>query len=140
MSERVRRHRTIGPVTLYPLRCAMHGAVNIRTRWGKLCLKPPTYVFGRWWPWYAYLSPNATPWAAKWGMGPGFDKGDRDALRDRRAALRRMHHALDDMVHDALAEAAMAMRKGQVVTVEFRPPHGTFVRHATHPDTPDGAA
>lgn len=50
-------------VALYPIRCAMHGAINISTkRWGYVCIKPPTYSFGAWWPGYFYTSPNATPW------------------------------------------------------------------------------
>lgn len=61
----------VGPVTFYPLRCAMHGAVNISTRrWGYVCFKPPTRVFGKWWPWYFYLSPNATPWGSTLIVGP----------------------------------------------------------------------
>lgn len=56
---------TLGRLTIYPLRCAMHGAVNYRTkRWGYVCFRLPSYSRGSWWPWYFYLSPNATPWAA----------------------------------------------------------------------------
>lgn len=42
-------HVTIGPVTIYG-RNAMHFAVNIRSRWGWICFKPPTRCFGIWWP------------------------------------------------------------------------------------------
>lgn len=62
-------HFTLGPLTWYG-RNAMHWAVNISTRWGYLCLRPPFRCFGRWWPVYAYLSANATPWhhtARGWG-------------------------------------------------------------------------
>lgn len=54
-------HRTFGPVTIYALDTAMHGAVNIATPWGYLCIKPPTFAFGCWWRGYFYLSPDATP-------------------------------------------------------------------------------
>jgi len=54
-------HLTIGRVTLYG-RNAMHFAVNIVICGGYLCFRLPVTCFGRWWPLYAYWSPNATPW------------------------------------------------------------------------------
>jgi len=62
-------HVTVGPVTFYGAN-AMHYAVNIRTPWGWLCARPTTNQSGRR-PWYLYLSPNATPQARVWGVGPG---------------------------------------------------------------------
>lgn len=61
-------HWTIGPLTIYG-RNAMHFAVNIRTRWGWVCFKPPTRCFGVWWPWYFYVSDDATPFNCRvlWG-------------------------------------------------------------------------
>jgi hypothetical protein len=57
---------------------AMHVAINIRTqRWGYICFHPPIKCFGKWWPWYFYLSPNATPWAATFAVGPGLYNTDR---------------------------------------------------------------
>lgn len=57
-------------VHVYPFRCAMHGAINVRTkRWGWVCFKPPTRVFGHWWPWYFYASPDATPSEATFYRG-----------------------------------------------------------------------
>lgn len=62
-------HRTIGPVTMYAFDTAMHGAINIATPWGYLCFAWPR--LGGWERHgaYAYLSPNATPWAATWRLG-----------------------------------------------------------------------
>ena len=74
----------IGPITLYGLRTAMHGAINIKTRWGFLCFKTPTKVFGRWWPAYLYLSPNATPWASTMLFGRGFSRREKRQARYRR--------------------------------------------------------
>lgn len=72
-------------VKMYPLRSAMHGAVNIWTeRWGYVCMKPPTYVYGRWWPWYFYLSPNATPWAATLILGRDSPRYEKRLARIRR--------------------------------------------------------
>jgi len=87
-----------GPITVYPLRLAIHGAVSIRTRrWGYICFKLPTYVFGKWWPWYFYVSPNATPWGATFIAG-------RDSLRSekRLAAVRRIlwGHGYSTDAHD----------------------------------------
>ena len=64
----------IGPITVYGWN-AMHVAVNIKTRWGYVCFHPTWRVFGHWWPWYFYISPNATPWAATFGIGPGYELG-----------------------------------------------------------------
>lgn len=64
-------HVRVGPVVIYGAN-AMHYAINIRTREGYICAHPTT---GRndAWPWYLYVSPNATPQSAWWGIGPGYD-------------------------------------------------------------------
>lgn len=77
-------HFTLGRLTVYGWN-AMHVAVNYRTRrWGWVCFHPPLYWCGQWWPWYFYLSPNATPWAATFARGPEFSTEDR-----RKASIRR---------------------------------------------------
>ncbi len=79
--------RSIGPVTVYPLRSAMHGAWNISTRrWGYACVKLPTFVFGRWWPGYFYLSPNGTPWASTLLLGGEYSQGEKMLAGVRRSA------------------------------------------------------
>lgn len=61
-------HLSMGPVTIYGEN-AMHWAVNIRTnRWGYICFRLPLRCFGRWWPMYFYISPDATPWAATFSI------------------------------------------------------------------------
>lgn len=65
----------IGPAIFYGFN-AMHCAVNIKSRWGWICLKPPTHVFGRWWGWYFYISHDGTPCQdaggnLRFGIGPG---------------------------------------------------------------------
>jgi len=87
---------------IYPLRSAMHGAAQFWTRrWGWVCFKPPTYAFGRWWPAYFYLSPNATPWAATLHIGAGVPKR-------RTAAARRLlwGHNFDTDKHWRAAQLA----------------------------------
>ena len=66
-------HFNLGPITVYGWN-AMHVAVNIRTVWGFICFHPPFRVFGKWWPWYFYISPDATPQSATYGIGPGFNR------------------------------------------------------------------
>ena len=96
--------KRIGRVTFYPFRSAMHGAVNIQTkRWGFVCFKPPTRAFGKWWPWYFYLSPNATPWAATLLLGPRFNGGERHLARVRRAMW---GHGYDCDKHDPQSVAS----------------------------------
>ena len=61
---------------------AMHIAINVRTKkWGYICFHPSVKCFGRWWPWYLYFSPNATPWAASFAIGPGLYNSDRCQAR-----------------------------------------------------------
>jgi hypothetical protein len=64
-------HLSIGGLTVYGEN-AMHWGVNIRTKkWGYICFRLPFRCFGKWWPLYFYLSPNATPWAATYYVGTG---------------------------------------------------------------------
>jgi hypothetical protein len=56
--------------TLYARETAMHGALNVFVpRVGYICVKPPTKSFGVWWPWYFYVSPDATPNRASVKLG-----------------------------------------------------------------------
>ena len=62
---------------------AMHVTFEIWTdRWGYLCFHPPMKCFGRWWPWYFYASRNGTPWAATFGIGPGYEERDNRRMRE----------------------------------------------------------
>lgn len=77
-------HIQLGRFVLYGFN-AMHVAVNFWTgRWGYVCFHPPMRCFGRWWPWYFYISPNATPGAASFAIGPGVDRWDRERSKRRR--------------------------------------------------------
>jgi hypothetical protein len=49
----------------------MHVAISIRTRWGFIYFHPTWHMFGKWWPWYFYISPDGTPTAATFKVGPG---------------------------------------------------------------------
>lgn len=64
---------------------AMHVAINIQTkRWGYVCFHPTIRCFGKWWPWYLYISPNATPWASTFAIGPGVYSEERSKAKERR--------------------------------------------------------
>jgi hypothetical protein len=77
----------LGPVVTYGFN-AMHVAINIRTRrWGYLCFHPTIRCFGVWWPWYFYASPNATPQAATFAIGPWVDYQYRAGAIIRRVRL-----------------------------------------------------
>lgn len=74
-------HLCIGPITIYGAN-AMRWAVNIKTKKGYLCFTLPvpsrirTNRDGyKWLDWYAYLSPNGTPWACTWYIG--WDKNEQ---------------------------------------------------------------
>ncbi len=85
LERKLSGHISIGPVTLYGAN-AMHWAVDIRTRrWGYVCFRLPLPCFGRWWPMYFYLSPNATPWASTFYLGD--ERGEREAAKQRRERL-----------------------------------------------------
>lgn len=101
-------------VILYEFDTAMHGAINISTRWGYLCLAWPSIGLGLQMPlrWYAYLSPNGTPWASTFAVGPGVDGEDRKMAQVRRALWGHGYnsHECDPQVLDA-AIAAAAFRE-----------------------------
>ncbi len=65
-----RGHISWWRITIYGAN-AMHWAINIRMRRNYWCFHPTTRTFGGKWPWYFYVSPNATPWAAVFKLGPG---------------------------------------------------------------------
>jgi len=50
---------------------AMHVAINVNTysRYGYICFHPPMYCYGTIWPWYFYISENATPGEAWFALG-----------------------------------------------------------------------
>jgi hypothetical protein len=56
-------HVSWGPVTIYGAN-AMHWAINVWAFGHYWCFHPTTRTFGGYWPWYFYISKNATPWAA----------------------------------------------------------------------------
>lgn len=56
-------HWSRGPVTVYGAN-AMHWAVNVWMLGHYWCFHPTTHTFGSNWPWYFYISKNATPWGA----------------------------------------------------------------------------
>ena len=59
---------------LYTGETAMHGALNVRLFGKWWCFHPTTRTFGGYWPWYFYVSSDATPCGDAWGFGPGFNK------------------------------------------------------------------
>lgn len=62
-------HFNIGRrITIYGAN-AMHWAINVRIFGTYVCFHPTTRTFGARWPWYFYISPNATPWAATFKRG-----------------------------------------------------------------------
>lgn len=85
LSRYVGGHISIGPVTVFGYN-TMHWAINIRTiRWGIVCFRPSMITpFGDWWRWYFYVSPNGTPWAATFAIGPGLDRSDKFMSHVRR--------------------------------------------------------
>jgi len=61
-------HINIGPITIFGQN-AMHWAINIKSKWGSICFRLPFPCFGRWWPLYFYISPDATPCRATYIIG-----------------------------------------------------------------------
>ena len=77
IEDKLAGHIRLGRMTIYGAN-AMHWAINIATkRWGYICFRLPFPCFGRWWPLYFYVSPNATPWAATFMLG-GDDRSNRE--------------------------------------------------------------
>lgn len=78
----------IGPIIIYGFN-AMHIALNIRTRrWGYICFHPTIRFYNWKFPWYFYISRNATPWLATVAIGPGVCKQDKAKARRRRHLIK----------------------------------------------------
>lgn len=69
--RRCGEHLRLGPVVLFGFN-AMHVALNVRTPWGWVCFHPTMRVFGRWWPWYFYVSQDATPFNCSIKIGHAY--------------------------------------------------------------------
>ena len=78
-------HISIGPVTIYGYN-AMRWAINVKTqKFGSICFRPTTVsLWGDWHRWYFFVSPNGTPWASTYAIGPGIDKDDKFMASIRR--------------------------------------------------------
>ena len=59
---------SLGPITVYGAN-AMHWAINIQFRGKYWCFHPRTRTFGGYWPWYFYVSYDATPQGATFRRG-----------------------------------------------------------------------
>lgn len=94
--KRLSGHLTLGPVTLYGAN-AMDWAVNLRlpALGVTLCAKPPTKRRG----WYVYASPNATPWAAVIGCGPGLGRENGERVAQRLNVIAESPHPSDEAAH-----------------------------------------
>lgn len=91
-------HINIGKrITIYGNN-AMHYAVNIWTkRFGYICFRPTT-GHGKW-RWYFFCSPNATPWAATFAIGPGLKMKDKKLATQRR---RLFGHGFDTELYNEI--------------------------------------
>ena len=78
-------HISIGRLFIYGENAMHWGAVYWTKRWGYICFRLPFRCFGKWWPLYFYVSPNATPWASTFYLGP--NKGAKAAATLRRRAF-----------------------------------------------------
>jgi hypothetical protein len=82
--EHLGGHIRVGPVTIYGFN-AMNGALNWKTkRWGYVCFHPSFRFLGWNKGWYFYLSPNATPWASTFCVGPGVYSSDKRRAKAHR--------------------------------------------------------
>lgn len=64
-------HVSLGPLVIYGFN-AMHVAMNLRTPFGFVCFHPTFRVFGKWWPWYFYISRDGTPNSATVRFGHAY--------------------------------------------------------------------
>lgn len=63
-------HLNIGKrLTVYGNNAMRWGVTFWTKKYGYVCFRLPFRSFGKWWPLYFYLSPNATPWAATFMIG-----------------------------------------------------------------------
>lgn len=75
--------------------------IRIRTeKFGWICVRPP--IMNPWSRCYLYVSPNATPWAATYVVGPGISKDDKEYAPIRRMVLGHNFDAVDRTVYRKL--------------------------------------
>lgn len=83
---------TRGRTTVYSRDTAMHGAVMVSTqRWGLVTFMPACHYAG----WHIYASPNGTPWASTWGIGPGYMHDSPDGRKMARVRRELWDHNYD---------------------------------------------
>jgi hypothetical protein len=92
LKDALQSHVKIGPLTVFGDN-AMHFAAQLRIGRGYLTARPTTYRRGLLRRWYAYYSPDATPQAAWWAIGPGIDREDQDPVRRAAVRMRRQEAA-----------------------------------------------
>lgn len=102
IEDKLDGHINIGKLTVYGAN-AMHWGVTYHTKkWGYICFRLPLRCFGRWWPLYFYLSPNATPWTSTFMLGMKHDRDDWALSRVRRRVFGHNFNVWDDEVYRRL--------------------------------------
>jgi hypothetical protein len=85
LEDHIGGHKSMGKLTIYGYN-AMHFGITYQTKkYGYICFRLPLRCFGRWYPLYFYLSPNATSWAATFMLGKKHDRDDWALARVRKA-------------------------------------------------------
>lgn len=75
--------------------------VRIRTKkFGYVSIRPP--IMNPWSRCYLYVSPNATPWASTYAVGPGLRVDDKGRARVRKLALGHNFDAVDRKIYAKL--------------------------------------
>ena len=91
-------HFDLGNITFFGFN-SMHLTITIKTaRWGYICFQPPCWMNGRYWPWKFYVSPNGTPWASTFAVGPGIDEAEKVMSRIRRYLFGHNTYPGDDYI------------------------------------------
>ena len=85
IESKLKGHWSCRRLTVYGANAMHYGVTFWTRRWGYICFRLPIPCFGRWWPLYFYLSPNATPWAATFYLGDADGVDSRLAIKRRQA-------------------------------------------------------
>lgn len=74
-------------LTVYGFNAMLLAVILWTRKWGWVCFQPPVHFLGWNRRWKFYVSPNATPSAATYAIGPGISKQDKRRARMRAAVL-----------------------------------------------------
>ena len=108
-------HFSIGRFTWYGCNAMLY-AMNFRTKkLGYICFRPPNFCFGKYRKPYLYFSPNGTPWASTYYLGP--DKNEKIRAKIRKLNFGHGFNASSSSINSKYLELMALNRKFETMYI-----------------------